>query len=70
MSRQVYRQHEIQITRDMASGLHEVKFWRQGDDPAEDAVTRGGYVSAQYGIALAKKSIDEFWEHMEQLEAT
>lgn len=67
MARHKYRGHIIVIKRNWSDGFHTVKYWPEDGDEKEDHVGRGGIVSYDYALNLAKDRIDEFYDDLEML---
>ncbi len=70
MSKQVYRDHFIEVERDINSGLHSVRHWPVDGDKKEDSVVRGGYVGANYARQRAEWMIDQHYRDLAQLGET
>lgn len=69
MSKQIYRDHHVVVTRDIYSGMHSVKYWPVNGNEEEDCVRAGGYVSGVLALNLAKDRIDEHYEDLAHLES-
>lgn len=60
-----YRDFFYTIDRDLCSGMYRIK-WQHIDDLA-DEMEKGGFFSDVPAISYMTRSVDEFYEAMEQL---